>query len=155
MSFRGLAALVIVGALSTLVLAQAPAPAPKPLFDTSAFRPQVALYPLPMVTPNAFVTVSGVIFSRAPIDRVTVGDRTAALRQAEPKDLVRLERAPQGASDAPFRTYFEVPDAGLARSGANEVEVRAHGSDGRVSDVHRLTIVRSITSSTTTAAARP
>lgn len=141
--FRRFSAIVMVVALAAPALAEAPAA--RPLFDTSAFRPQVVLYPVPMVTQNQFVTVSGVIFSRSQVEKVTVGERTATLRPAEPKDLVRFERVPEGASDAPFRTYFEVPDAALARAGANELEIRAFGVDQRVSDAHRITVVRSLT----------
>ena len=109
------------------------------------FRPQVVLHELPLVTDAAFVTVTGVVFSHAPIDRVTVGERTALLRPAEPKDLVKLTRVPAGATDAPFRTYFEVPDAGLPRVGVNDLAIRAVGTDGRVSDLHRVTVVRTTT----------
>lgn len=155
--FRRLSAvaLVLAFALAAPLFAQAPQqPQEKrPLFDTSAFRPQVVLYPVPMVTQNQFVTVSGVVFSRSQVEKVTVGERTATLRPAEPKDLVKLDRVPDGASDAPFRTYFEVPDAGLSRTGANDLEVRAYGADQRVSDAHRLTVVRSATPATTPAPA--
>ena len=114
-------------------------------FNTEIFRPQVVLHELPLVTDAAFVTVTGVVFSHAPIDRVTVGERTALLRPAEPKDLVKLAKVPPGATDAPFRTYFEVPDAGLPRIGANDLVIRAVGTDGRVSDLHRVTVVRTTT----------
>lgn len=112
------------------------------VFNTEAFRPQIVLHEMPRTTSAAFVTLSGVIFSRSPIDRVEVGSRTAVLRQAEPKDLVKIDRAPEGASDAPYRTYFEVPDAGLPRLGANDLTVRAMATDGRHSDLHRITVVR-------------
>lgn len=118
-------------------------PAQKGLvFNTEAFRPQIVLHEMPRTTGAAFVTLSGVIFSRSAIDRVEVGNRTAVLRQAEPKDLVKIDRAPEGASDAPYRTYFEVPDAGLPRLGANDLTVRAFATDGRHSDLHRITVVR-------------
>lgn len=113
------------------------------VFNTDAYRPQVVMHDVPRTTSAAFVTISGVIFSRTPIDRVSIGSRTATLRQAEPKDLVKIEKAPEGATDAPHRTYFEVPDAGLPRLGANDLEVRAYGTDGRNSDLHRITVVRS------------
>ncbi len=114
-------------------------------FNTEIFRPRVVLHELPLVTDAAFVTVTGVVFSHAPIDRVTVGERTALLRPAEPKDLVKLAKVPPGATDAPFRTYFEVPDAGLPDIGANDLLIRAVGTDGRVSDLHRVTVVRTTT----------
>ncbi|MFN7966672.1 MAG: hypothetical protein U0V87_13395 [Acidobacteriota bacterium] len=122
--------------------AEAP-PAQKGLvFNTEAFRPRIVLHEMPRTTSAAFVTLSGVIFSRSAIDRVEVGNRTAVLRQAEPKDLVKIDRAPEGASDAPYRTYFEVPDAGLPRLGANDLTVRAFATDSRHSDLHRITVVR-------------
>jgi hypothetical protein len=114
----------------------------RPLFDTSMFRPQIVFHDLEIVTDDDFVTISGVVFSRQPIDEVEVDDRVAMVRPAEPKDLVKLERVPQGASEAPFRTYFEVPDTGLPSLGANDVEVRARTTDGRESDVHRVTLIK-------------
>jgi hypothetical protein len=114
----------------------------RPLFDTSMFRPQVVFHELEIVTDAEFVTISGVVFSRQPVDEVKVGDRVAMVRPAEPKDLVQLERIPQGASEAPFRTYFEVPDAGLPNLGANDIDVRARTADGRESDKHRLTLIK-------------
>lgn len=105
-------------------------------------RPLVAVYQLPLAVDGAFVTVSGVVFSRAPVDSVRVGERTATLRPAAPEDLVRFRRVPDGAADMTYRTYFEVPDAPLPELGAAELEVRAATTDGRYSDVHRLTIVR-------------
>ncbi len=119
-------------------------PRARPVFDLSAFRPQIVLHEMSLVTDTAFVTVTGVVFSRTPIEKVTVGERSASTRMAEPKDLVRLTKVPAGASDAPYRTYFEVPDAGLPKLGANDLEVVAYGVDGRVSDAHRATIVRSM-----------
>ena len=41
-----------------------------------------------------------------------------------------------------YRTYFEVPDAPLPELGVAELEIRAATTDGRYSDVHRLTVVR-------------
>ena len=114
----------------------------RPLFDTSMFRPQIVFHELEVVTDADFVTISGIVFSRQPIDEVEVDDRVAMVRPAEPKDLVKLERVPQGASEAPFRTYFEVPDTGLPSLGANDVEVRARTTDGRESDVHRVTLIK-------------
>lgn len=119
-------------------------PRARPVFDLSAFRPQIVLHEVSLVTDAAFVTVTGVVFSRTPIEKVTVGERSASVRMAEPKDLVRLTKVPAGASDAPYRTYFEVPDAGLPKLGANDLEVVAYGVDGRISDSHRATIVRSM-----------
>ena len=138
--------ILLIAAVTALALAQAPdpqqAPENKPLFNLEGYRPLVALHPIPATSSAAFVTVSGVVFSRVAIDRVTVGQRQALLRPAEPDDLVKLEKAPEGASDAPLRTYFEVPDAGLPRVGANELEMRAHGTDGRSSDLHQVTVIR-------------
>jgi hypothetical protein len=114
----------------------------RPLFDTSMFRPQIVFHELEVVTDAEFVTISGIVFSRQPIDEVSVGDRVAMVRPAEPKDLVQLERIPQGASEAPFRTYFEVPDAGLPLLGANDIDVRARTADGRESDKHRVTLIK-------------
>ncbi len=116
----------------------------KPLFDTSMFRPIVAFHEISPVVDAEFVTLTGVVFSRSPIDRVTVGERVAMIRPAEPKDLVKLQKVPPGASDAPFRTYFEVPDAGLPRLGANDLDVRALSADGRMSDLHRITIIKTV-----------
>ena len=116
--------------------------AKKPLFDTSGFRPVIALNETPVTTPKAVVTISGVVFSRATIDKVTIGDRTASTRPAEPKDLMKLQAIPDGAPDAPSRTYFEIRDVSLSRFGANDLELRAVDNDGRISDLHRITIVR-------------
>lgn len=116
----------------------------KPLFDTSMFRPVVVLHELPLVTDRAYVTVTGVVFSRTPVDRVSVGERLAMIRPAEPKDLVKIRKLPEGASDAPFRTYFEVPDAGLARLGANDLDIMAVTNDGRESSLHRITVIRAL-----------
>lgn len=121
------------------------APATKrPIFDLSAFRPVVVLNEIPQVTDKAFVTVTGVVFSRAPIERVSVGDRTASTRPAEPKDLLKLTKVPTSVGEAPHRTYFEVPDAALANFGANDLEIVATGGDGRVSDTHRVTLIRTL-----------
>lgn len=114
----------------------------RPLFDTSMFRPQVVFHDVELITEAEFVTISGVVFSRQPIDEVKVGERVAMVRPAEPKDLVKLDRVPDGASEAPFRTYFEVPDTGLPKLGANDIDVRAETADGRESNVHRLTLIK-------------
>lgn len=140
-------AVVACGCAAPTVAGESPTadPAKKGLvFNTDAFRPQFVLHELPRTTSAAFVTVTGVIFSRSPIDRVEVGTRAAFLRQAEPKDLVKLARVPEGASDAPHRTFFEVPDAGLTKIGANDLTIRAIGTDGRASDVHRVMVIRSV-----------
>ena len=142
---RSMLVLLLVTAIP-LVLAADPADGKhRSPFNTEMFRPQVVLHEVPLVTDAAFVTVTGVVFSHAPIDRVTVGERTALLRPAEPKDLVKLAKVPPSATDAPFRTYFEVPDAGLPRIGVNDLEIRAWGTDGRKSDLHRVTVVRTLT----------
>ncbi|RMG45287.1 MAG: hypothetical protein D6718_07755 [Acidobacteria bacterium] len=114
----------------------------QPVFDTSMYRPTIVFLDAAESTDAAFVTVTGIVFSHAPIERVTVGERVAATRPAQPKDLMKLERVPEGATEAPFRTFFELQDAGLPRQGANDIEVRAHASDGRVSPLYRITIVR-------------
>ncbi len=111
-------------------------------FDTSGYRPQVVFHEMETAVDGQYVTISGVVFSRSPIDRVTIGERMASIRPAEPKDLVKLKRVPDGATDAPFRTFFEVPDAGLQKLGANDLEVRAMSADGRVSDLHRVTVIK-------------
>jgi hypothetical protein len=108
------------------------------------FRPIVVLHTPPLATDRPSVTIRGVVFSRAPLEQVTVGDRTATLREAAPADLTGLRRLPDGATDAPHRTYFEAIDIGLARFGVNDIEVRALASDGRVSDLHRVAVVRSV-----------
>ncbi len=105
-------------------------------------KPQIAIYEMPLAVTGEFVTVSGVVFSRAPVDSVRVGERTATLRPAAPEDLVRFRRVPDGASDMPYRTIFEVPDTPLRAEGASVLEVRAATTDGRFSDVHRVTVVR-------------
>jgi hypothetical protein len=112
------------------------------LIDASRFRPMVAFHELETVVDSEFVTISGVIFSRSPIETVTVGERAATLSPAESKDLVALPLAPKGASELPFRTAFEVPDAVLSRLGANDLDVRAMTTDGKSSDVHRVTVLR-------------
>lgn len=132
----------IAAAGLTLVAGQQPVEEKKPLFDTSMFRPVIAFHEISPVVDDEFVTLTGVVFSRSPVDRVTVGERVAMIRPAEPKDLVKLQKVPPGASDAPFRTYFEVPDAGLPRLGANDLDVRALSADGRLSDLHRITIIK-------------
>jgi len=140
-----LAMTTVMLAGAALVGAEAPGDKRKPLFDTSMFRPQIVFHEFQSVVASEYVTITGVVFSRSPVDRVTVGDRNAMIRPAEPKDLIRLERVPAGASDAPFRTYFEVPDAGLQRMGANDLDVSAISSDGRVSDMHRVTVIKTAT----------
>lgn len=134
--------LLVVVLLSAAVVANAGEEQKRPLFDTSIFRPQVVFHPLELVTDGEFTTISGVVFSRQPVDEVRVGERVAMVRPAEPKDLVQLKRIPDGASEAPFRTYFEVPDAGLPNLGANDMDVRARTVDGRESDVHRVTLIK-------------
>ncbi len=135
--------LAVVPAISQEPQPQAPQ-TKRPIFDLSAFRPVIVLHEVPQVTEKGFITVTGVVFSRAPIEKVSVGDRTASTRPAEPKDLVKLKQVPAGVADAPNRTYFEVPDAALALFGANDLDVVASGGDGRVSDTHRVTVLRSI-----------
>lgn len=136
-------AFVVVVCIVTLSLAgELDRDEKRPLFDTSIFRPQIAFHELEIVTDAEFTTISGVVFSRQPIDEVSVGDRVAMIRPAEPKDLVRLKRVPKGATEAPFRTYFEVPDTGLPQLGANDIDVRARTADGRESDMHRLTLIK-------------
>ena len=136
--FAALAGLFCASAVS----AEPPADEKRLVFDTSAYRPRIALQDVPATTHGAFVSVSGVVFSHAPLERVMLGERTAALREAEPKDLARLPRIPSGASDAPYRTFFEIADAPLPRLGANDLELTAYGNDGRISDTDRLTILR-------------
>lgn len=142
---------LLVAALFVLAVvpanSQEPQPAPqtkRPIFDLSAFRPVVVLHDVQPVTEKGFLTVTGVVFSRAPIEKVSVGDRTASTRPAEPKDLIKLKQVPQGVADAPNRTYFEVPDAVLAQFGANDLDIVAFGNDGRVSDTHRVTVLRTL-----------
>lgn len=130
--------------LSPVGAEQPPATGGRAVFDLSAFRPLVVLHDMPQVTDKGFIAVTGVVFSRAPVEKVTVGERTASTRPAEPKDLLTLQRAPQGVADAPVRTFFEVPDALLARYGANDVEIVALSGDGRTSDRHRVTILRTL-----------
>lgn len=117
--------------------------AKRALIDSAQFRPAIALHDVRPATSSGFVTITGVVFSRSPIDRVTVGDRSAVIRPAEAADLVSLARTPDGATELPFRTFFEVPDAALTRVGANDLEIVAATAEGRRSDVHRLTLVRS------------
>lgn len=123
-------------------LALAAPPAKRALFNSTGFRPQVTLHDVAVTTDKPFVSITGVVFSRSAIDRVTIGDRTAATRQAEPKDLMNLQRVPDGATEAPYRTYFEVRDYNLPKFGANDIEIRGMDGEGRGSDVHRLTVVR-------------
>lgn len=112
-----------------------------PFRETDA-RPVVALHEIPRATDAPFLTVSGIVFSRSPVEGVSIGDRAAMIRPAEPEDLVRLERAPRGAAEFPFRTYFEVPDASLSESGENGLVVRARTVDGRESNLHRVSVIR-------------
>ncbi len=143
---RVLSTLMVIGILILagpgVLSATGPGEDNKPLFDTSMYRPQIVFHEFQSVVSGEYVTITGIVFSRSPVDRVTVGDRNAMIRPAEPKDLIQLEQVPAGASDAPFRTYFEVPDAGLARMGANDLDVKSISSDGRVSDLHRITVIK-------------
>ena len=134
--------LPVLVVLSLLPVTAVTAGGPDTPFRDVGVRPLVAVYPVPLGVDGAFVTVSGVVFSHAPVDSVRVGDRTATLRPAAPEDLVRFHRVPDGAPDMTYRTYFEVPDAPLPKAGVTELEVRAATTDGRFSDVHRLTVVR-------------
>ncbi len=136
-----LLALLLAGLVSFTVLAQSGPESEHP-FDTRGFKPLIVFHEFQLVTDNEYVTISGVVFSRAPLDRLTIGERSARIRPAEPKDLVRIKRAPAGAKDAPYRTYFEVPDAKLPRLGVNDLAVRAISADERRSDLHRVTVVR-------------
>lgn len=111
-------------------------------FDTSAYRPLVVFHTFDIVTHSDRITLTGVVFSRAPVDRVTLGKRVARLRPAEPADLIRFQTIPHGARDAPYRVYFEIPDVMLEHVGANDLDVRALSSDGRLSDLHRVTVIR-------------
>lgn len=111
-------------------------------FDTSAYRPLVVFHDFDIVTTADRITLTGVVFSLAPVDRVTLGKRVARLRPAEPADLIRFETIPPGARDAPHRVFFEIPDVMLAHVGANDLDVRALSSDGRLSDLHRVTVIR-------------
>lgn len=123
-------------------LAFAAEPAPKPLFDTSGFRPVVVLAETPVTSSKPVVSLTGVVFSRAALESVSVGPRTAALRPAEPRDLAAWRTLPEGAADAPTRTVFELRDVPLPRFGANDLELRVVDNDGRAADVHRITILR-------------
>lgn len=105
-------------------------------------RPIVVLHEIPRSIDASFLTVTGVVFSRSPIEGVSVLDRAAMIRPAEPEDLVRIDRVPQGVADAPFRTYFEVPDAALDQPGVNGLEIRARTVDGRESNIHRVSVIR-------------
>lgn len=142
---RFLAALVVVGGLVFGAFSHAddnnPDEAGLP-FELVAHRPDVVLHQMPLITDAEYLTVTGVVFSRTPIDRVELRERKATLRPAESDDLVRIERVPTGVSDAAYRTYFEVTDAALTEPGANIVGLRACTIDGRCSDVHRITIIR-------------
>ncbi len=145
-SARGsLCAVILAIAFATVPLVAAP-PAggsgEKSLIDASRFRPMIAFHDFETTVDAEFVTLTGVVFSRAPIETLTVGERTATLRPAESKDLVSLARAPKGAPELPFRTAFEVPDAVLAKQGANDLDVVAVTADGKSSDVHRITVIR-------------
>ena len=111
-------------------------------FDTSAYRPLVVFHDFDIVTTADRITLTGVVFSRAPVDRVTLGKRAARLRPAEPAELIRFQSIPPGARDAPYRVFFEIPDVMLEHVGANDLDVRALSSDGRLSDLHRVTVIR-------------
>ncbi|GAB4369305.1 MAG: hypothetical protein Kow0062_03110 [Acidobacteriota bacterium] len=132
-------ALVLSSVLCAFALAAGPTPTPVRPVEV---KPLIALYELPLSVTGEFVTVTGVVFSSAPVDSVRVGERTATLRPAAPEDLVRFRRVPDGAADMPYRTWFEVPDAPLRAEGPSVLEVRAATTDGRFSDVHRVTVVR-------------
>lgn len=139
---RRIAAAALAAGLVSSVFAAGPLATRAPLFDKASFRPQVALLDVTPMTSAPVAGISGVVFSHAPLEKVTVGTRTAHVRPAEPRDLQRLVRMPLGASEAPYRTFFEVPDASLARIGANDIDIVAKGSDGRTSDAHRVTVLR-------------
>jgi hypothetical protein len=113
-------------------------------FKLEAKKPQIVFHVLPRSTAKERLTVTGVVFSRAPIDRVELEERDATIRPAEAADLVRFERVPPGASEAPYRTYFEVTDAALDERGANALKVRAYTTDGRSSHLHRVTVLRTL-----------
>jgi hypothetical protein len=134
----------VVALSSVVAIADAGQDKKETPFSPVVVKPLLALHELPQVTGAPYVTITGVVFSRVPIDRVTVEDRNALIRPAQPQDLVKLERVPDGASDAPFRTYFEVPDAGLARFGANDLDIRAVNTREQESDLHRITIIRRV-----------
>ena len=138
------ATLLSTGAISIPLAANPDNAAKKPPFDTTAYRPIVVLQAPPLATDRPSVTIRGVVFSRAPLEQVTVGERTATLREAAPADLSNLRRLPDGATDAPHRTYFEAVDIGLGHFGVNDIDVRALASDGRASDLHRVAVVRSV-----------
>ncbi len=113
-----------------------------PPIDLSSYRPIVVLNEMKAQQAGATATVSGVVFSRAPLERVSAADRQAALRPAELRELERLLRVPEDAIDAPIRTYFEIREVVLPRPGAHDVEITAIDQAGRVSDAHRITLVR-------------
>ena len=136
--------LCLLASLSVSVLAQEGQGETLNPFVKVEVKPQIAIHEFPLSTANEYMTVTGVVFSRSPIDRVLVAGRDAMIRPAEPEDLIRFERVPKGASEAPFRTYFELPDALLEAHGANSLNVRALTTDGRQSDIHRLTVIRTL-----------
>jgi len=144
-SVSGVLCTLLLAATATAAMAESSgvtAVASRRLIDAPQFRPGIALHAIAPRGDAGFVTITGVVFSRSPIDRVTVGERAAVIRPAEAEDLNSLDRVPEGAAELPFRTFFEVPDAALGRVGANDLEIVAVTAEGRTSDIHRLTIVR-------------
>ncbi|HHN75467.1 MAG TPA: hypothetical protein ENK10_09590 [Acidobacteria bacterium] len=115
---------------------------PAIVIDASRYHPLIVFHDFGTVTTQSRIMISGVVFSRSSVDRVTLAKRSARLRPAEPADLVRLERVPQAAREAPYRVYFEFPDVELLHPGANDLDVRAMATDGRMSDLHRITVIR-------------
>ncbi|MDQ7007123.1 MAG: hypothetical protein Q9Q40_07810 [Acidobacteriota bacterium] len=116
-------------------------PSPAIRTDSSRYRPLIVFHDFGTVTSRRRIKISGVVFSRSSVDRVTLANRSARLRPAEPNDMVRFTRVPPAAREAPYRVYFEFPDIELQHAGANDLDIRALATDGRQSDLHRITVI--------------
>lgn len=112
--------------------------------EPSAQAAQPVRAPVLVVSPISstslpFTSVSGLVFSWDPIDRVTVGNRNARLGPAG--DLTSDEVPPEGHG-APFRMRFFLAGAILDKVGVNEIEVRASGIGGRTSAKATISVLR-------------
>lgn len=125
-------------ALLSLSFAFLPARGAEPPAPAAAQAPILVVTAVGSTT-LPFTTVSGLVFSWDPIERVTVGYRTAKLGPAGP---LGADQIPSAAASAPFRMRFYLAGANLDRPGANLIEVRASAIGGRISSKATISIWR-------------